>query len=240
MYNLTISGTAGERSSIKDLFGDKYDLTDDLSQTNILVICGSDVESAEIPDIRLLFAICDMTDGGLPENALTYCADHGICVFRDADSVKDFIENGNVKGSIGSAGTTDYDAASGMACTDRSPDAEYFSGFPDIDLGPFGNDACRVVIMMKGIDDPILLAAMMFSGMDVRAIAGGLFSKASYTHDPVRMAQPAADSDQNKKSSGDAAGIDNIYGLALVALREPVTRIPHVDGVLKVRVLQDI
>lgn len=178
MYNLSISGAAGELSSIKALFGEKYDFTEDLSQTNVLVIL--DNGKAEIPDSKLLFAVCDMTDNGLPESVLDYCAERGICVFRDADTVKDFIENGNAVNA---------------------------AGLPDIDLGPFGSDMCRIVIMMKGIDDPILLAAMMFSGMDVRAVAGGL--------------------------NGD-------HGCALVALREPVTRIPHVDGILKVRVLQDI
>lgn len=177
MYNLAVSGGDDKSKEVCGLFGDKYDLTNDSTQANVLAVCSED---AEIPDCKLLFSVCDMTDGGMPEDAAEYCRDRGICIFNSVDSVRDFIENGNVTGS---------------------------GDFPDISLGPFGDDVCRVIIMMKGIDDPILLAAMMFSGLNVRAIAGGL--------------------------SGD-------YGCALVALREPVTRIPHVDGVLKVRVLQDI
>ena len=84
--------------------------------------------------------------------------------------------------------------------------------------------------MMKGIDDPILLAAMMFSGLDVRAIAGGL-----YIHQNPDGAGDSREIEQNPDSA-DAS----LYGCALVALREPVTRIPHLDGVVKVRVLQDI
>lgn len=197
MYNLAVTGEKISVNDIQKLFGNKYDLTDDLSQANVLVI--TDHAKAEIPDSKLLFAILDLTDEGLPESAASYCLERGIAVFNIADSIKqgrdplavsdisiaaaavcDFIENGNLAGS---------------------------GDFPEISLGPFGGDACRIIIMMKGIDDPILLSAMMFSGMDVRAVAGGL--------------------------SGD-------YGLALAALREPVTRIPHLDGVLKVRVLQDI
>lgn len=219
MYNLAVSGGDNESEKIRKLFGEKYTLTDDLFQTNVLVVCGA--EEAEIPDSKLLFAVCDLTESGLPDSALEFCADRGIAVFgrthdpadgrisddpieiqsdhsdniddndrsdhsdRNNDiaavaAVRDFIENGNLNGE---------------------------TGFPGIDLGPFGDDTSRIVIMMNGIDDPILLAAMMFSGLDVRAISGGL--------------------------SGS-------HGLALVALREPVTRIPHVDGVTKVRVLQDI
>ncbi|MBR2548192.1 MAG: hypothetical protein IKF07_08380 [Eubacterium sp.] len=218
MYNLAVSGGNNDSEKIRELFGEKYTLTDDLFQTNVLVVCGT--EEAEIPDSKLLFAVCDLTENGLPDSTLEFCADRGIAVFgrthdpadgKIADdpaenrsdysddgicdysdsgdhsdviaivaAVRDFIENGNVNGE---------------------------TGFPGIDLGPFGDDMSRIVIMMKGIDDPILLAAMMFSGLDVRAISGGL--------------------------SGS-------HGLALVALREPVTHIPHVDGITKVRVLQNI
>ena len=186
MYNLSVTGEEHDAEIVRELFGAKYDLTDDLSQTNVLTICSD--EKAEIPDSKLLFALCDMTENGLPEEAYTFCADRGIAVFKgsraessdDIIKVCDFIENGNV---------------------------DQATGFPDISLGPFGDDVCRIIIMMKGIDDPILLAAMMFSGLDIRAISGGL--------------------------NGD-------YGCALVALREQVTSIPHLDGVLKVRVLQDL
>ena len=184
MYNLAVTDNQDRCSEIAELFGEKYDITDDLSQTNVLVICSS--EGSAVPDSKLLFAVCDMTEEGLPEEAVSYCAERGIAVFRCDDirqtvsEVRSFIENGDLTGN---------------------------TGFPEIDLGPFGNDLCRIIIMTKGIDDPILLTAMMFSGMDVRAIAGGL--------------------------NGD-------YGCALIALREPIARIPHVDGILKVRVLQDI
>lgn len=236
MYNLAVIGNEQETERIKDAFGDKYDLTDDLSQTNVLALCSM---TGTVPDLspamesRLLFAVCDLTKEGLSDEMVKSCTDSGISVFRCVDDLvgytdnigehsndigeyandigenandigeyindivehtRDFIENGNISGSI---------------------------NYPDVQLGPFGDDVSRIVMMMHGIDDPILLAAMIFSGMDVRAIAGGLMKP--------------TDSESTKSDSAD-----NEYGCALISLREPVTRLPHVDGVLKVRVLQDI
>ena len=253
MYNLAVLGDSIAPDKVKEVFGEKYDLTEDLSQANVLAAC--DGGNPETPDSKLLFAVCDMTENGLSEDAVTFCMDRGICVFNDnvvvsgsaINSTRYFIEQGNITGS-------DF--------------------FPDIDLGPFGDDVSRVVIMMKGIDDPILLAAMMFSGMDVRAVSGGLARRISKTttYSPESIASGAdisekknssgadssekknssgadtseqknssgADASEKKNSSGAAVIDESLYGCALVALREPVTRIPHIDGVIKVRVLQDI
>ncbi len=217
MYGLAVLGGNDDLNSVCGSFGDLFDLTDDLSQANVLAVRGEVFDEKDIPDSRLLFAVCDMTERGLTESALKYCADRGIAVFgKSPADVRDFIVNGNLRSA---------------------------AAFPDIDLGPFGNDVSRIVIMMKGIDDPILLSAMMFSGMNVRAVAGGLciLPETGGLPGSAQDCDPSAGSD-NEKSSADNDTVDEdpIYGCALVALREPVARIPHLDGVLKVRVLQDI
>lgn len=184
MYNITVLGNNVKETA--EAFGEKYSVTDDLTQTNVIIAdpnkagdSGLALTDADL-DSKLIFAAA-----GVPAE---FCSDRGIVVFggcsnasqNQVQNIRDFIENGNIEGS---------------------------ENFPDVTLGSFGNDISRIAILMRGIDDPILLAAMMFSGMNIRAIAGGLKGE---------------------------------YGYALVASREPVTRVPHVDGVLKVRVLQDI
>ena len=135
MYNIAFPGRRDEADAAG--FGGKYDVTDDLSQANCLVM-------------------------------------------RDAGCAKDFIENGNVRAS---------------------------ANLPDVSLGPFGSEAARISIVMREIEQPILMAAMMFRGLPLRAVAGGTRNGVSY---------------------------------ALVAADEPVTSVPKVEGVVKVRVLQDI
>ena len=183
MYNIYFPDGIDE--DILAAFGEKYDPTDDLSQANVIVLTGEAARGISL-ESKLIFAVADLSGGasGLDDEE---CANKGIAVFRGTEEpqdiaarVRDYIENGNISGS---------------------------SNYPDVSLGEFGSDVSRMSIMMKGIDDPILLGAMMESGMDVRAIAGGIKGE---------------------------------YGSALIALREPVTRVPHVEGVLKVRVLQDI
>ena len=68
MYNLAVTGEKSRVGEIQKLFGDKYDLTDDLSQANVLAVNGKE---AEIPDSKLLFAVLDMTEIGLSEGAAT-------------------------------------------------------------------------------------------------------------------------------------------------------------------------
>ena len=197
MYNIYLTEDADKETAV--LFGAEYNITDDISQANIIVIGKRGISVEELSS-KLIFAVADFSDGGLDSGIMDYCSDHGICVFRScaedspatdpnspeadpkltADHIRDFIENGNISGS---------------------------ANFSDVDLGPFADDISRISVLMKGIDAPVLLGAMMTSEMDVRAVAGGL--------------------------NGE-------YGTALIAAREPVMRLPHVDGVLKVRVLQDI
>ena len=183
MYNICFLDEYNE--NVKDLFGERYDLSDDLSQSNVLVTCGASL-SEDMLSSKLVFAVLDCSIGGadIPE---AFCSEHGIVIFRASDDlsdpvlhVRDYIENGNITDSV---------------------------NFPDVSLGAFSDDVSRISIVMTGIDDPILLGAMMFSGMDLKAVAGG-----------------------TKKE----------YGYALVLSREPVISVPHVDGVIKVRVLQDI
>lgn len=188
MYNVFF--VSGNSSIRNDLFGKSYDLTPDITQANVLISYGGDI-TGEMLESKLIFAVADLSADGLDSGIVQTCSDHGICVFRScgdtddaksrtADCVRDFIENGNIRGSV---------------------------NFPDVDLGPFGDDVSRISVLMKGIDAPVLLGAMMTSEMNIRAVAGGLTGE---------------------------------YGAALISGREPVTRLPHVDGVLKVRVLQDI
>ena len=205
MYNLAISGPADAREETIKSFGEKYDLTDDFSQANVIAVYDDDTDPIDdviktILSSKLLFAVCDFTEGGLPDTYVRACSEKGVAVFRRSpERVCDFIENGNLISAV---------------------------NYPDIYLGPFGDDISRIVVMMKGIDDPILLSAMIFSGMDVRAVSGGLANM------PADFGAEIADNTD--------APEDILYGASLIALREPVTRIPHVDGVIKVRVLQDI
>ena len=183
MYNICFIDEYNEK--VKEVFGEKYDLSDDLSQSNVVVTSGASL-SEEMLSSKLVFAVLDISRGAadIPEG---FCSEHGIVIYRAADreegsalNVRDYIENGNITGAV---------------------------NFPDVSLGDFADDVSRISIVMTGIDDPILLGAMMFSGMDIKAVAGG-----------------------TKKE----------YGYALVLSREAVMRVPHVDGVIKVRVLQDI
>ena len=238
MYSLAISGPSDAREEAIKSFGEKYDFTDDFSQANVIAVYdegttrtgevdhvddsdhASDVIKA-ILGSKLLFAVCDFTEAGLPDTYVRACSEKGVAVFRKSpERVCDFIENGNLIGSV---------------------------NYPDIYLGPFGDDISRIVVMMKGIDDPILLSAMIFSGMDVRAVSGGLANM------PADFGAEIADSLLTDNTGNADAPADNaeiaeitdvpediLYGASLIALREPVTRIPHVDGVIKVRVLQDI
>ena len=238
MYNLAISGPSDAREEAIKSFGEKYDFTDDFSQANVVAVydedtnhtgdvdhvCDTDPAGDVIKTIlssKLLFAVCDFTEGGLPDTYVRACSEKGVAVFRKSpERVCDFIENGNLIDSV---------------------------NYPDIYLGPFGDDISRIVVMMKGIDDPILLSAMIFSGMDVRAVSGGLANM------PADFGAKIADSLLTDNTGSADAPADNaeiadntdtpediLYGASLIALREPVTRIPHVDGVIKVRVLQDI
>lgn len=189
MYNIyLLNNVPGEYA---DMFGSKYDLTDDITQANVILTEGEQISDSML-ESKLVFAAIDLSENGLDNGSVECCSTRGTVVFRctgesGAEDIektigcaKDYIENGNISCSV---------------------------NFPDVSLGPFGDDVSRISVLMKGIDAPILLGAMMTSEMDLRAIAGGL-----------------------KKD----------LGAALIAGREPVTRIPHVEGVLKVRVLQDI
>ncbi|MBR3146596.1 MAG: hypothetical protein IKF54_00450 [Eubacterium sp.] len=184
MYNVYVSGA--DAPDITSALGERYIITDDLSQANIILSYDGKI-SDEMFASRLVFTVVDLSDSGLDDEAVSCCSEHGAVIFRSEDgidpasvSVRDFIENGNILSSV---------------------------NFPDVTLGPFGDDISRIIVLTEGIDAPILLGAMMESSMDLRAIAGGL-------------------------KGG--------FGAALIAGREPVTRVPHIDGVIKVRVLQDI
>lgn len=183
MYNLYFAEKPDD--NVLECFGMKYDLTDDISQANVLVTGGAEITTDMLLS-KLIFAVLDLSHGQvkMPHEMFK---DHGIILFtssgdisEDALRVRDYIENGNITGA---------------------------TDFPDVTLGDFDDDVSRISIVMRDIDEPILLAAMMFRGLFLKAVAGG-------TKDG--------------------------YGYALVSSREPVTRVPHVDGVLKVRVLQDI
>ena len=184
MYNIYCLGEPD--TGVLECFGEKYDLTGDISQANVLVSFGADI-TEDMLGSKLIFAVLDCSYGKskLPEELLK---DLGIILFKkdapdDSEAVShvcDYIENGNILGAV---------------------------SFPDVSLSNFGSDVSRIALMSKGFDDPILLGAMMFRGMDLMAVAGSL--------------------------SGE-------YGYTLISSREPVTRVPHVDGILKVRVLQDI
>ena len=184
MYTVYISGTGDP--DIAATFGEKYEITDDPDQSNIILSYDGKITD-EMFASRLVFAVVDMSDGGFDEDAVTCCSEHGAVLFRSGDGISgvavpvcDFIENGNITSSV---------------------------NFPEVTLGPFGDDVSRLVVLTREIDAPILLGAMMESSMDLRAIAGGVKEE---------------------------------FGAALIAGREPVTRVPHIDGVIKVRVLQDI
>ncbi len=174
MYNIYLLGSVPE-AQLK-AFSSKYEITDDISQANVILTDGTPVTGGML-ESRLVFAAA----GSLDEGSVSVCSERGTAVFKDASDIPDYIENGNIHGSV---------------------------NFPDADLGPFSDEESRVSVLTGGIDAPVLLGAMMFSELDIKAVAGGL--------------------------------TENGLGCALVLLREPVSGVPHVDGVLKVRVLQDI
>ena len=185
MYNIMGVDTP-DREYLK-LFGDKYEETDEMEQANALISYGKELSPVMLSS-RFLFAVTDLGPGedlsdGIPEDLCSY---NGISIFSSDDpgvtvnATKDYIENGNIAHSV---------------------------NFPDVSLGDFGDDTSRVSIVMRDIEEPIMMAAMMFNGVDLRAVAGG------------------------KKGH---------YSYALVASRDPIISVPKVEGILKVRVLQDI
>ena len=84
---------------------------------------------------------------------------------------------------------------------------------PAVSLGPVAADETRVAVITKDEPDPVRLASAMFADNVIKAAAGGT--------------RPSAD---------DSA----LYGYALLSLAQPVTSVPKVDGVVRVRVLQDM
>ena len=84
---------------------------------------------------------------------------------------------------------------------------------PAVSLGPVTADETRVAIITKDEPDPVRLASAMFADNVIKAAAGG-----------------------TRPSSDGAA----LYGYALLSLAQPVTSVPKVDGVVRVRVLQDM
>ena len=84
---------------------------------------------------------------------------------------------------------------------------------PAVSLGPVAADETRVAVITKDEPDPVRLASAMFADNVIKAAAGGT--------------RPSAD--------GSA-----LYGYALLSLAQPVTSVPKVDGVVRVRVLQDM
>ena len=84
---------------------------------------------------------------------------------------------------------------------------------PAVSLGPVAADKTRVAVITKDEPDPVRLASAMFADNVSKAAAGG-----------------------TRPSSDGAA----LYGYALLSLAQPVTSVPKVDGVVRVRVLQDM
>lgn len=84
---------------------------------------------------------------------------------------------------------------------------------PAVSLGPVAADETRVAVITKDEPDPVRLASAMFADNVIKAAAGG-----------------------TRPSSDGAA----LYGYALLSLAQPVTSVPKVDGVVRVRVLQDM
>ena len=84
---------------------------------------------------------------------------------------------------------------------------------PAVSLGPVAADETRVAVITKDEPDPVRLASAMFADNVIKAAAGGT--------------RPSAD--------GSA-----LYGYALLSLAQPVASVPKVDGVVRVRVLQDM
>lgn len=84
---------------------------------------------------------------------------------------------------------------------------------PAVSLGPVAADETRVAVITKDEPDPVRLASAMFADNTIKAAAGGT--------------RPSSD--------GSA-----LYGYALLSLARPVTSVPKVDGVIRVRVLQDM
>lgn len=84
---------------------------------------------------------------------------------------------------------------------------------PAVSLGPVAADETRVAVITKDEPDPVRLASAMFADNVIKAAAGG-----------------------TRPSSDGAA----LYGYALLSLAQPVTSVPKVNGVVRVRVLQDM
>ena len=84
---------------------------------------------------------------------------------------------------------------------------------PAVSLGPVAADETRVAVITKDEPDPVRLASAMFADNVIKAAAGGT--------------RPSTDG-------------SSFYGYALLSLAQPVTSVPKVDGVVKVRVLQDM
>lgn len=84
---------------------------------------------------------------------------------------------------------------------------------PAVSLGPVAADETRVAVITKDEPDPVRLASAMFADNIIKAAAG------------------------STRPSADGAAL---YGYALLSLAQPVTSVPKVDGVVRVRVLQDM
>lgn len=155
MYSISILDD--DRDNILKEFGDKYEEAESESEANAIVTSGREL-SAVMLSSKLTFSVADLSSSDeQPSEEL--CSFNGVALFKSGDikktiaSTRDYIENGNIDGSV---------------------------NLPDVSLGPFGDDVSRISIVMKDIDDPILMAAMMFSGLDLRAIAGGRKGHLSY------------------------------------------------------------
>ena len=96
MYNLCFIDDYDE--AVRESFGEKYDQSDDLSQSNVLVTCGAPL-SEEMLSSKLIFAILDCS-GGTADIPAAFCSERGIVIFNagsDTESsvmcVRDYIEN---------------------------------------------------------------------------------------------------------------------------------------------------
>ncbi len=85
--------------------------------------------------------------------------------------------------------------------------------YPAVSLGAIAPGETRVAVVTKDEPDPVKLATAMFADNKIKAAAGGV--------------RPSSD--------GSA-----LYGYALLSLGEPVSSVPKADGVVRVRVLQDM
>ena len=78
MYTVYISGTGDP--DIAAAFGEKYEITDDPDQSNIILSYDGKITD-EMFSSRLVFAVVDMSDGGFDEAAVKCCSEHGAVLF---------------------------------------------------------------------------------------------------------------------------------------------------------------